>query len=274
VLAAQTWNNGARRIFGYEASEVVGKSFDMFFPPEALASGELQRIKDALERDGFIRDYECVRLAKDGRRIVANITSNLLRDKKGRVIGRSSIIRDVTRLRKLQEDLVRSQSLAAVGELAATVAHEIKNPLAGISGAIQVMRDAIPASDPRRPVVAEILEQISRLDSTVRDLLTFARPTTPVRQQVDLGETLSRAWSLIAQQPGAGRVRFAIEGVDAVRISADAQLLYQVWLNLFQNAVEAMPDGGELRVHVSDGDTIRIDSQPTRGTTVCVEIPK
>lgn len=255
----RTWNDGARRIFGYEAAEVLGRDDAMFVPPEDRASGETERIRDHVEREGFLKDYECTRLTKDGRRIVVNVTSTLLRDKQGRILGRSSIVRDVTRLKKLQQDLINSRSLAAVGELAATVAHEIKNPLAGISGAIQVLRDAIPSESGRREVVTEILEQIRRLDSTVRDLLMFARPATPARQEVDLGETLPRAWGLLSQQADAAGVKLRLEGAAGVRVPADPHLLHQVWTNLFQNAVEAMPKGGEIRIRVADGPVVRVE---------------
>jgi PAS domain S-box-containing protein len=260
----RTWNEGARRVFGYEAAEAIGQDYSTFMPSERRSS-ERSRIDETLQREGFIRDHEGVRIRKDGQRIVVNVTSTLLRDSRGRVIGRSSIVRDVTQVKKLQEELVRTQSLAAVGELAATVAHEIKNPLAGISGAIQVLREAIPSTDPRREVVGEILEQIRRLDSTVRDLLTYARPAKPVLQELDLGATLARAWSLLSQQPGAGAVQFHLEGADGVALSADAHLLHTVWINLFQNAIEAMPRGGELSVRVRDGRTVSVEVRDTGG---------
>jgi two-component system, sporulation sensor kinase E len=255
----RTWNEGAKRIFGYEASEVRGKDYSILVPPEERSSGEVTRVKERVEKDGFLKDYECVRLAKDGRRITVNVTSTLVRDKQGRIIGRSSIVRDVTHLKRLQQDLVTSQSLAVVGELAATIAHEIKNPLAGISGAIQVLRDAIPEDSGRREIVGEILDQITRLDNTVRDLLSFARPATPSRQELLLGDSLSKAWALLRLQPAASGVRFALEGADGVKVGADAPLLNQVWINLFQNAIEAMPKGGELAVRVTAGEFVRIE---------------
>ncbi|HXX95283.1 MAG TPA: ATP-binding protein [Planctomycetota bacterium] len=252
----RTWNQGARRIFGYEAEEVVGRDYSILVPAEEAAA--LARVLSDLERQGFVKEYECVRLGRDGRRITVQVTTTVLRDRQGRSLGRSSIVRDVTHEKRLQEDLINSQSLAAVGELAATVAHEIKNPLAGISGAIQVLRDSIPVESGRREIVGEILEQINRLDRTVRDLLTFARPATPSRQDLDVGETLGKAWSLLASQPAAAAVRFRLEG-EGIRAQADSQLLHQVWLNLLQNAVEAMPRGGDLEVRVTGGDPVRIE---------------
>lgn len=257
----RTWNEGARRIFGYAPGEALGKEYSILLPPEELRAGDGGRLRAGLEREGYLKDYECVRLTREGRRVPVSITSTLLRDKAGRVLGRSCILRDLTHLKKLQEEVVRTQSLAAVGELAATIAHEVKNPLAGISGAIQVLADAIPASDPRRGVVGEILEQISRLDNTVRDLLAFARPAVPARQDLDAAEGLARAWSILSQQSTAVPIRFLLEG--AGRVQGDPHLLDQVWINLLSNAVEAMPQGGDLAVRVTGGASVRVEIQDT-----------
>lgn len=253
-----TWNEGARRIYGYAADEVRGRETSILLPGGGADDPQCARLQEHVEREEFVKGLECTHVTKDGRRIRVNVTATLLKDRGGRPIGHSLIVRDVTDLEKLQQELARTQSLAAVGQLAATVAHEVKNPLAGISGAIQVLRDSMKADDSRRGVVREILEQIDRLDRTVRDLLGYARPANAVRQDLDLGETLKRSWSLLAQQPGAGRVTFRLKGAEGVRVSADAQLLQQVWINLFQNSIEAMPEGGELSVKVTDGNPVRI----------------
>ena len=258
----RTWNEGARRIFGYAPEEIVGKDHGLLFPPETRHSAEESHLLKVLEERGYLQVEAAERVAKDGRRVRVSGTSTLLRDKKGRVLGRSSILRDVTEMKRLQEELIRAQSLAAVGELAATVAHEIKNPLAGVSGAVQVLRDTMPADDPRRDIVGEILEQIARLDRIVRDLLVFARPAVPLRQEVDLQGSLARAWAAAEPRGAAQGIRFSVEGAERVRVSADARLLEQVWINLFQNAVEAMPDGGELQVRVRPAqDRLRVEVQ-------------
>jgi signal transduction histidine kinase len=80
-----------------------------------------------------------------------------------------------------------------------------------------------------------------------------------VRQEVDLEDMLQRTWSLLSQQPGASSVRFTLEGARGVRIQADPHLLHQVWINLFQNAVEAMPHGGDLHVRVTCDERVRIE---------------
>ncbi len=266
----RTWNEGARRIFGYEAAEVIGHDYAMLVPPEELARGEPARLQAQVEKEGFIKDHEALRVTKDARRIHVNTTTTLLRDGAGRILGRASIIRDVTRLKRLQQELIVSQSLAAVGELAATVAHEIKNPLAGISGAIQILAEGTPPGDARRSIMKEILDQIERLDRTVRDLLSYARPATPSREEVELGDSLQRAWTLLSAQPAASAIRFSVEGASGVKVAADPHLLHQVWLNLFQNAVEAMPKGGELTVRVRDQSPALVEVSDT-GTGIPAE---
>lgn len=259
----KTWNEGARRIFGYAAEEVVGQPYGLLLADEDRNGAEAQRIQQAVEKNGFVRRWECVHRTKDARRVIVEISATLLKDKKARPIGRSCIIRDITDLKTMQQELVRTQSLAAVGEMAATVAHEIKNPLAGISGAIQVLAEGLPRNDGRREVVGEILDQVRRLDTTVRDLLNFARPITPRLQEIDLRESISSVWRMLAPQSEAKEIRFAVEGDADAHLSGDPQLLRQVWVNLFQNSIEAMSKGGELRVRVEAGKTVRLEIRDT-----------
>jgi PAS domain S-box-containing protein len=270
----KTWNEGARLIFGYTAKEAIGQSTEILLVPEERGTPEGTRIKKEVEREGFVRIHECERLTKDGRRIVVQVSSTLLKDKKGRPIGRSSIARDVTDLKNMQQELVRTQSLAAVGELAATVAHEIKNPLAGISGAIQVLAEGMPKNDGRREIVSEILDQVKRLDTTVRDLLNFARPITPRLQELDLAESIGSAWKMLAPQSEAKEIHFTLEAEPEALVHADPHLLRQVWVNLFQNAIEAMPKGGELRTRLRVGETLRVEIRDSGSGMDAVTVEK
>jgi len=249
----KTWNDGARRIFGYEAEEAIGQPYDL------LLAEEDRKTSDALLQSGSLRRFECAHRTKDGRRLIVEISATSLKDKNGRPVGRSCITRDITDLKSMQQELVRTQSLAVVGELAATVAHEIKNPLAGISGAIQVLAEGMPKNDGRREIVGEILDQVRRLDTTVRDLLNFARPITPALRDLDLGESISSVWKMLAPQSEAKGIRFSVEGDSGAVLRADPHLLRQVWVNLFQNAIEAMSQGGELRVSVSAGPRTKVE---------------
>ncbi|MDA0322082.1 MAG: PAS domain S-box protein [Verrucomicrobia bacterium] len=251
------WNKGAERIFGSTADDVVDTSFDTFVPDDLKQKGELAEIAERVERDGFLADYETRRVAKDGRVLIVNITSTLLRDGSGQAVGRSSIVRDVTESKKIHEELLRTRHLASIGEMAATVAHEIRNPLAGISGAIQVIRDGLDDEDPRRNVVREMLEHVSRLDDTVRDMLLLSKPWQPVRQACVLGDVVEKILADMRAHPEFDNVRFSCEGDGGHDARIDPLLLEQVMMNLFQNAADAMGWRGEITCRL-DGDDRKV----------------
>ncbi len=148
-----------------------------------------------------------------------------------------------------RQRLDRAERLATLGELAASLAHEIKNPLAGIAGAVQVMADDLPGGDPRKEIMHEILSQVYRLDRTVHDLLAFARPGKPEVGSCDIHRVLDRVLLLMAESPEAKSVR-VVRGYQPGLpcIEADAKQLGQVFLNLILNAVQAMPGGGSITI--------------------------
>ncbi len=148
-----------------------------------------------------------------------------------------------------QQRLARAERLATLGELAASLAHEIKNPLAGIAGATQVIADELPEADPRKEIMREMLSQVHRLDRTVRDLLAFARPGKPEVAPCDIHQVLDRVLLLLAESPEAKQVRVVRAYQPGLpRLAADGKQLGQVFLNLILNAVQAMPGGGSVTI--------------------------
>ncbi|MBI4231943.1 MEKHLA domain-containing protein [Candidatus Peregrinibacteria bacterium] len=237
-----SWNEGATRMFGYKEKELLGKHIDIILPPEERTNKEAEQIQKRIEKDGYIKDYECVRITKDGRRILVNLTSTILKDARGKVIGRSSIVRDVTHIRHLQEENLRSQSLAVIGELAASVAHEIKNPLAGISGAMQVIKDNFPSSDPRSGIINEVLMQVHRLDATVKDLLIFSKPYKPECTTFNFLNLVREVCALLKREKVSQKVNFHMNGKASLPVYADEKLVELVLINILKNAVEAMKE--------------------------------
>ncbi|HWT84029.1 MAG TPA: HAMP domain-containing protein, partial [Candidatus Methylomirabilis sp.] len=151
-----------------------------------------------------------------------------------------------------QHRLARAERLATLGEVAASLAHEIKNPLAGIAGAVQVMAEELPEADPRKEIMLEILTQVHRLDRTTRDLLAFARPGKPDVAPCDIHQVLDRVLILLAENPEAKQVRVVREyQPDLPRVQADGKQLQQVFLNLILNAVQAMPGGGQITLRTA-----------------------
>jgi signal transduction histidine kinase len=164
-----------------------------------------------------------------------------------------------------QQRLARAERLASLGELAASVAHEIKNPLAGIAGAVRILAEDMPASDPRKEIMGEILAQIRRLDGTVRDLLTFARPARAEIGPCFLHQVLDRVLLVLAEDPSAANVRVVREyHSNLPPVFADGKLLEQVFFNLLLNAVQAMGGRGAITLRTALGEpgTTRTDGAP------------
>jgi hypothetical protein len=161
----------------------------------------------------------------------------------------------VDRLRAAREEieayhrqrLARAERLASLGEVAASLAHEVKNPLAGIAGAVRVIADELPETDPRKEIMEEILDQVHRLDKTVKDLLVFARPATPTLAPCDIHQVLDRVLILLAEDPAAKAIRIERSYQAGIpMLDADGKQLGQVFLNLLLNAIQAMPEGGQV----------------------------
>lgn len=147
------------------------------------------------------------------------------------------------------EQMKRADRLASIGEMAAGIAHEIKNPLAGIAGVIQVLKKDQPVGDQRRVVLDEVLLQVERMDKAVRNLLSFARPPEPKMSLVDINELIGRLFDFLAPQ-------FARNAIVAERklatglpwLTIDPDLIQQALINIALNAIQAMPSGGKFVV--------------------------
>ncbi len=160
-------------------------------------------------------------------------------------------------VRQVERDAIsarlnEAEQLAQIGQLAASLAHEIKNPLAGISGAIQVIRESLSADDPHREVLGQVLRQISRLDRTVKELLVYARPTPPRFQRCELPQVIERVTALLRKEPEFQRVLLECpDAHDLPPILADEHLLEQLLVNLLLNAAQASPDAGAVRLQAT-----------------------
>ncbi|MCK4659109.1 MAG: ATP-binding protein [Phycisphaerae bacterium] len=153
---------------------------------------------------------------------------------------------------RMKQRLEEVSHLANVGELAASLAHEIKNPLAGISGAIQVIGTALDPEDPHREIISEILSQIDRLDRTVRDLLVYARPKPPSRTRKNLANVIQRTLKFLRQEPALRDLPIRCRGVERpIYAAIDESQVEQVISNLVLNASHACERGGEVSIALS-----------------------
>jgi signal transduction histidine kinase len=159
----------------------------------------------------------------------------------------------------MEEKLTRAEHMAQLGQLAASLAHAIKNPLAGISGAIQVIRGSLPPDSAHRRIIDEMLAQIDRLDATVRDLLVYSRPRAPARVSLDLNELIARVLNVLREEPTLRRIRVRhVRETALTRMQADERQLEQVIMNLLLNAADASSEGDKVTITTSCDSCIRM----------------
>lgn len=167
------------------------------------------------------------------------------------------------------QQLERADRLASIGEMAAGIAHEIKNPLAGISAAVSIIKDDMAFDDPRASILGEILQQVQRLDKTLNDLLFFGKPSLPEFNCVDINAVLQTTLKFASQHRGGGNIEKRLElEPDLPPVFADDKQMQQVFLNIILNAFQAMSGGGVLtittsRVNQNETEFVRINISDT-----------
>ncbi|MDX1643821.1 MAG: ATP-binding protein [Thermoanaerobaculia bacterium] len=173
-----------------------------------------------------------------------------LESAEGDRIGSIVIFQDLTPWRQLEEEVRRKDRMAAVGTLAAGLAHEIGNPLAAISGSVQMLARSIHDGAPEHRLLGILLKESQRLDRTIKNFLSYARPGEPSAVECDVAELLAENFELLANSPEVGSEHRLDLRVDppSARVVADPDGISQIFWNLARNALKAMPEGGTLRV--------------------------
>ncbi len=271
----QLWNKRAEEIFGYKAEEVIGKRWYGGVPKELRQ--ESKQLSHQVMEKGVVQEYETERMRKDGTRVPVEVTRAALRDKQGNILGVSAIARDLTDRKRLeqekeqaQQQLLTSERLAAIGELAATVGHELRNPLGVLSNAAYFLKMKLEDADEKVKRHLDIMEQeVANCNNIINNLLDFARPRQPTLQATDINPIVERA---LTRSRLSGKVKVVTSlGEGLPRIMADADQLQEVFLNLISNAVEAMPDGGELSIHTTQSDNLAKVEFKDTGTGIAPE---
>jgi PAS domain S-box-containing protein len=244
-----SWNKGAERIFGYLEDEMIGKPVSILVPPELHEARELESISRRFKAQGAVRSHQTDRITKDGRRIQIIFTRTAIRDDSGKVIGSSSVVKDVTSFRSLEKQLADAEHLATVGELCAGLAHEIKNPLAGIKGAIDVIRASLPGEDKHQGILGDVIHEVNRIDNVVRGLLNYAKPKPPSHSAIDLPALVNRIVTIARTTSRNSSLPIQICQLAPIpAFTGDETQLEQVLLNLLLNGQYAMPSGGHIEV--------------------------
>lgn len=240
------WNPAAEELLKVSASSAVGKPFHRVLP-QAEALGDL--LVKALGAGRSYADFEAALIRPDGARVTVSAVASILAGAGGEPRGAVLTLRDISRLRELEERLRRSDRLAALGQMAAGVAHEVRNPLVGIRAAAQFLEGEPAFAAGLREYTGVIIREVDRLNAIVEDLLAFASPKPVQLAPCNLNQVLEEALALeAAALTGAGVPVARIYDPQLPPILGDPPRLHQVFLNLLRNAAEAMPGGGALTV--------------------------
>ncbi len=245
-----SWNAGAVRIYGYYAEEVIGRHVYILFPPDRM--DELAPTLAAARCGESVTGLETERLRKDGRKISVSLTESPIIDEYGRVTGVSSIARDVTEQRRLEEHLQQSQKMEAVGRLAGGVAHDFNNVITAILGFSDLMLAHVEESHAIHRHLAEIRRSAEFAASLTRQLLAFGRRQTLEPKVLNLNEVVESLQKMLKRLIGEDVHVITVPNLGIGKVKADPGQIEQVIVNLAVNARDAMPDGGVLTIETSN----------------------
>ena len=252
-----SWNQGAERLFGYTAQEMVGSSISRIIPPDR--QDDMRRILDGVARGESVDHYSTERLTKSGRHLSVALTVSPVRNEDGRIIGASKIARDISRERQLEEHLRQTQKMEAMGRLAGGVAHDFNNLLTVILGYAALLKDRLAADAPHQETVSKILKAAEQAASVTGQLLAFSRKQVTQAKILDLNHAVLEARDTLHRLMGEDIDLAVILESARCMVSIDPGQLTQVLLNLAVNARDAMPTGGKLTIQTNKAKRERQD---------------
>ncbi len=240
-----SWNRSAEKLFGYKAEEIIGRPVTLIIPPELHQDERM--ILSKISRGEKIDHFETVRITKSGERVDVSLTISPVRDNAGHVIGAAKIVRNITENKKIEQALRTTEKLAAAGRLAATVAHEINNPLEAVTNLVYLAKR--DSSD--RKKVDSYLQlasrELDRVAHIARQTLGFYRDTSsPVL--FDVTRTLNDLLLLYEARLETRKIKVVRQYDKDLEATGLAGEIRQAFSNLISNSIDAMPEGGSLAI--------------------------
>ncbi len=241
------WNKGAEDIYGYSAQEMIGRHISLLAPRER--ADEITDILRKIRSGDRVEYFESIRVTKDRRKLNVSISVSPIYDADGTVVGASTIARDITAQKKIEDQLRQSQKMEAVGRLAGGVAHDFNNLLGIISACSELLRSRVDSANVE--YLDNIREASKRGASLTRQLLAFSRRQPTQSQVLDLNDRLREASKLLRPLMGDDVEVLLLPRSNSSIVEVDPGQLDQVVINLALNARDAMPRGGKLILETS-----------------------
>ncbi len=245
-----SWNHAAERMYGYRAQEIVGRNVTLLLPPDR--PNEIHEILLKMQRGERVDHIETKRLAKNGTILDVSLTVSPIRDRCGEIVGASTISRDITHLKAAERAIRNSEKLAVAGRMAATVAHEINNPLEALANIFYLLKQDKNLSEFARKFIQTGEEEVRRITQITHLTLGFHRDRQSTATDVNILELIENVLTLFRRKIEVLGInvekRFASNG----KIRGNSGELRQVFANLVVNAIEALSAQGDrllIRVH-------------------------
>jgi PAS domain S-box-containing protein len=241
-------NRAGERILGYSKEELMGRSFNIFSLREkqSVIPSFLNNPDDLdTRKEGWMRK-------KDHAEFPVGFTINNHLSIRGERIGKIVVFRDLTNVYKIQEEILRMDRLVSLGKLASGIAHELRNPLAGIKTTAQALGEEMSGDDSRREYLHRITKEIDRLNDLLKTFFSFAKPQNLNLVHCHIKDIINEIIPFLIKEIADKGIRFIeIFHPQLPKIKVDKTQMHQVFLNLFLNAIQAMPNGGELKIEAN-----------------------
>jgi len=261
----RSWNTAASRLFGWKPAEIIGRSVLTLIPKEL--QGEEAEILRKLRAGERIDHYETQRLHKDGHLIEVSLAVSPIKNSSGQVVGASKIARDITERKRIHHALIESEKFGATGRMAATIAHEINNPLEAMTNLAYLLTTDDSLNETARQYSKMLLEEIVRASGIAKQTLSFYRETSSPAA-FDVRDVVDSVLSLNQRGIERKKVKIRREYTKVDDVFGYRSELRQVFANLILNALDALSEGGEICVRVSNapssngaGKRIRVSIQ-------------
>jgi PAS domain S-box-containing protein len=242
-----SWNRAAEQLYGYTAEEAVGTSVARLAPPERRE--EAERNHEILNGGGHIASYRTERMRKDGTRRPVLLSVSSLRNARGEIVGASAIARDLSTEKQSEEAIRRSEKLATAGRLAASIAHEINNPLEAVVNLLYLARHDSRNAD---EYLTQAEQEVGRVAQLAQQTLGFVRDAKSPGM-MDPAVIMDEILQLYARKLESRKIRVTRRYRGHGQVSGYSGELRQLLANLVVNAVDAMADGGTLHVRATNG---------------------
>ena len=245
-----SWNAAATRVFGYSAQDMIGASNLKLIPAHLYA--EEATIIDQIRAGRSVENFETVRMKKDGGLLDVSLTISPIKDEQGNIVGASKILRDISDRKRMERSLMQAEKIAATGRMAATIAHEINNPLEAVMNLLFLLRSKITDEDGLN-YLSTAEGELGRVSHIAKQTLGYYREHAAATS-ASLSEIAQHAVAIYEPRCAAAGINVSTSFPSSRRAILRRGEMMQVISNLLANSIYAMPTGGRLSVVVEDID--------------------